>query len=162
MVRGISCGQATALLRRYFASGVEPGGWKCAASAIVCWRGASYENANETMEAFPAVRDGVQVNAPDARVCIEGTAAIEVGVRWRPDLGPRRFQIELYDRRGKLVLFRRGLASGNWRTWQYDPPALPIYGGNGPSAYPVGVYRTIYTTASGTSMFRTRVVFCGD
>jgi hypothetical protein len=106
----------------------------------------------------------VLISAPKARICIEGKSAIEFGVWYQSySGGPRWFRIELYNPRGRLIGVRRGQATTTWKKWFYDPPAAPIYGGTGTSAYPVGVYRTIFYGSWGhPSTHRTRVVFCGD
>jgi hypothetical protein len=111
-----------------------------------------------------AASAAVLISQPRERICIEGKAKIEVGVWYQSySGGPRWFSIELYNPRGKLVLYRKGLATTTWKIWGYDPPARPIYGGRGATAYPVGTYKTVYRVP-GVKPYTayTRVHFCGD
>lgn len=97
---------------------------------------------------------------PRAEICLEGTAAIRVGVRQIAASRSRVVFVSIYDKRN-LVFHRMVVGSSRWWTSSYDPPALPIYGAFGEAAYPAGNYRVVYRVGKKQTVYRTNVVFCG-
>lgn len=86
-VKGIGCTAAEWLLRRYLATGREPSGWRCAASILLCWRGAkAYEAAPQAFFASsstPRQKNRSSYCSPTGDLCmgvrrVDGALFLEI------------------------------------------------------------------------------------
>jgi hypothetical protein len=95
----------------------------------------------------------VLYSAPKAKICLEGTSKIRIGIWYQAySGGPRWFRIRIRHG-GERVYTKNGHATTTWRYYGFDPPAISTWAGR---------YKTVIRAAGWRQVRWTRVVICGD